>query len=605
MLKKFSGLFLAVLFFTGTGSPAAAEDVSFIAEVDTHTVQAGSPVLLVLTVKGSKDIEPIVLPEIKGFKARDIGSQQQFVFVNGQSEQMVFFRYNLYAMELGRFQIPAISATIDQKTYTTEPINMEVVDQATTSSPGPDNQASVKDKVFIVLSVPTKEYFVGERIPLIIKLYVSENADVNLASNIDFKREGFDVGEIADSRRYQQLLGEENYNTVEFTTYVYPRRPGELTLGPAQLLVRILDRDKSQRRASGIPSVFNDEFLNGFLTSEWRDAMITSEDISLKVFVLPEEGQPGDFSGGVGKFNFDVSVSPVEVNVGDPLTLRMKISGDGSLSNVNFPEPDASEFKFYDPQIREDKGEKILEQVVIPAADQIKEFPPVRFSYFDTEQRTYETIVKGPFPLKVLPADQPALSTALGSVPRPAPSAAAAPSPEEKIGQGISFIKDHPGVFQRPGFYLLKSRVFLGAVFGFIILWLAAFAVYSFRYKLQTDSVFARRFLAPRKARKELSAARQSLDKGGQKEFYDRLMKALQDYLGGKFHKKAAALTPEAMEELLKSRGVNPEISKHLREFLNEGEMVRFASVSVSKEQMAKSFVRVQTIIDYLERQRS
>jgi hypothetical protein len=601
-MRKFIRLFLAIVLLAGFVLPVQAEDISFTAEVDTHTVQAGSPVLLMLAVKGPQAVEPIELPEIRGFKPRYLGPRQQLAIVNGKTDSSISFMYNLYAMEVGHFQIPAISVTINNKIYTTEPIEIEVVDQATTNSPT-ENQATVNDKVFLVLSVPTKEYFVGERLPLTIKLYVSESEQVNLASNIDFKREGFDIGEIVDSRRYRQMLGGENYDVVEFTTHVYPRRTGELTLGPAQLLCRILARDSQRRSSFDLPSVFDDDFFSGFFNNEWRDLMVTSADISLKVLPLPEEGKPADFSGAVGQFDFEAWLSPAEVKVGDPLTLRMKISGNGTLQNINFPPPAAGsggtpQFKFYEPQVREDKTEKTLEQVVIPTTDRVKEFPTLRFSYFNTEKRKYETIVKGPFPIKVLAADQPAAPKVVGGGQMP--GLPPAKMEEERVGQGISFIKDYPGTLRPVGFYLYKSPGFLTLVVIVILFWLGAFAFYSFRYKLKTDAAFATRFLAPRKARRELNEARHSLDKGNQKEFYDRLFKTLQSYLGSKL----AAKRGDTMEELLKRQGANPQIVADLREFLSEGEMVRFASMSVSKENMEKSFVRVQRIIDYLERHR-
>src|SRR6185436_19772477 len=97
-----------IFVFLGTIQAAHAEDISVTAEVDTHTVQAGSPVLLMVTVKGTQSVDPVQLPEIKGFKARYLGPRTQMPIINGKSNSSIAFMFNLYAMELGHFQIPAI-----------------------------------------------------------------------------------------------------------------------------------------------------------------------------------------------------------------------------------------------------------------------------------------------------------------------------------------------------------------------------------------------------------------------------------------------------------------------------------------------------------------
>ena len=227
----------------------------------------------------------------------------------------------------------------------------------------------------------------------------------------------------------------------------------------------------------------------------------------------------------------------------------------------------------------------------------------MRFTYFDTEKRSYETIAKGPFPLTVSPADHQAPPRSAAGLPES--PLTIADVKDEKLGAGISFIKDYPGTFRPVGFDRYKSPGFGAAAIIFVILWLAGFVFYSFQYKLRTDTAFARRFLAPRQARRDLDQARNSLQKGDQKEFYDRLSKTLQSYLSSRFHKKIPVLTTEGVDKLLKDRGVKPEMLTDIKEFLSECEMVRFASVSVRKEKMEQGFIRVQRVIDHLERHRS
>ena len=123
---------------------------------------------------------------------------------------------------------------------------------------------------------------------------------------------------------------------------------------------------------------------------------------------LPEEGKPEGFSGAVGKFGFNVSVSPTEVKEGDPITLRMTVNGEGNLTAFEMPSLSSKDnFKLYDPQIIEKDNIKKSEQVIIPNSAEVIQVPKIQFSYFDPDLKRYQTITRGPFPITVTKPRKP------------------------------------------------------------------------------------------------------------------------------------------------------------------------------------------------------
>lgn len=332
---------------------------------------------------------------------------------------------------------------------------------------------------------------------------------------------------------------------------------------------------------------------------------LESADLKVRVIPLPEKDRPQDFSGAVGDFSFDMTVSPEELKVGDPLTVRMQVLGQGNLKTVAMPSLksfDAVEelFKFYDPQVREEEGAKILEQVVIPKKENISEFPAVNFSYFDTQDNVYHTITRGPFPLKVRP---PAEGEELKVVGLGGTAAGLEPyAPEEKLGHDINFIKGHAGSWQPVGLRFYARPGYILGVGFLIAAWAGIVVLYHFTHRIKTDAAFARRLQAPRFAKKGLSQAKTHLAQGDPKKFYDTLFQVLQKYFGNKFHMASGTVTLENIQRILKDRGAHGTVMDDIRTVFEECDIVRFAAMDKDSAAMRASYARVEKIIDHMER---
>lgn len=594
------GLYIAVLFLCLNPNLSYAQNVSFEATVETNKVELGSSLQLALTIKGSKKpSKPFQLPEMEGFESKYLDKSSTHIsFINGVYSLSNSFVYELYPLKTGRFQIPSFKTTISGKEYATQPIDIEVLDAGTVSS-NKQNQSDtpvpLNDRIFVSLSASKNQVYLNEKVPITIDVFSNELTIQNIQYP-EFEHIGFSVGDYKEPNRYQRVINGVQYDVVRFETSVYPTRAGDLSLGPATLACSLLFKQSSSKN---LGSIFGDDFFDGFFeTYNTRTITLESADeVSIKVLPLPEEGKPKDFSGAVGQFDFDVSVSPKELKEGDPITLKIKVSGEGNLDAITMPSLKENEtFETYNPEIDTENGAKTLKQVVIPKTDKVKEFPAIKFAYFDEKKQQYQTITEGPFPITVQKLSEEEQLKVVGFGEEKVLVL------EEKFGRDIVFIKDAAGKFQARKSYFYRSPKFIVLVVASFIAWLGLLIWYRIIHRLRTDIVYARKLHAPKRAKKELALAEKYLQKEQQKEFYNAILKTLQEYFGNKFHLVSATITFETIEESLKSKGINQEVIGSVKSIFAECDLVRYASLSLDNEKMEDNYQKTREIIDYLER---
>lgn len=580
-----------------------ADTITFEATVNSPRISLDEALQLTLTFTGVREnLDPINLPVLNGFSAKYLGPSTSVSIVNGDYHSEKSFIYNLFPNKIGRFQIPAISATISGQMYTTKPIDVEVFespDQAQASNTTTDqNQApsadSLKDKVLIMVSAGKKEVYLNERIPLTIKLLVN-GVPVRDIQFPQFDKTGFAVDDFDKPQQGSQLINGVRYDTVEFKTNIYPNHLGDLTIGPVEIHGNVLYKTGQNNPFNQDNDFFGANVFNNFFDSyATRPLTVTSQPILLHVSSLPEENRPQDFSGAIGQFDFQAGVSPLQVNAGDPLTLKMDIKGNGNFKSLKIPDFEAPGFKTYGPQIKNVGDEKTAEQVIIPTSAGIKEVPALHFSYFDTSIKDYKTITQGPFAIQVM-----------------------APSPDQDFkAVGFSDVSREPSLPNSNQFSFGKmfhavhkilrklcESIWFWASLGFIFAAEVIYFMWSrFQYRLENDAAFARRLKAVKEARQALIPAGEYISKGKTKDFYALLSKALRDYLANKWHQSSAALSVEEILVNLKTAKIDETLMAKVKTLLEQCDMVCFAGTTFDSDKMRADLSQARDLIAHLEK---
>ena len=287
--------------------------------------------------------------------------------------------------------------------------------------------------------------------------------------------------------------------------------------------------------------------------------------------------------------------------MGGYIAVKKVITGEGNFSTVELPAFDGKDdFKIYDPDVKQEEGRKIFEQVIIPKTEKVNTIPEISFNFFDTRSGEYKTITRGPIPIKV----NPLLRGEELKVFETAGESSVTAARREILGRDIIYIKDNPGVLKPRGELLVRNKLFIAVQF-IPLLAVIAFMIFQRRKeRIEKDISYARRLRAPRKARQNMRHVRRLLDSKEPNIFFDAVFKTLQEYLGDKFHLSSAGITSDVIGEL-KARNVDKEILGRLSECFANCDMARYASSSVTRDQMVRTFKLLGEIIDEFERMKA
>ncbi len=548
-----------------------AQDISVTASLSSPTIALNEAAQLTITVVGAKDdITPPDVPKIEGFAVRFLGPSTQISIVNGQYSSQRSFIYNLFPAKTGHLQIPAITLNVGGADHTTAPLDMEVTNAAATpaaASTAAPTAESLKDRIFLQLSTPKARVYVGEKVPVSIRLFVNSLPLRNIQFPV-MEKNGFVMDGIGQPQQYSQELNGVKYDVVDFSTYIYPTRAGDLDLGPVRLEGNLLY--KTERSASSGGGLLNDDFFRGFFDNyQARPITLNAEALKMHVLDLPEEGRPANFSGAVGQLDFIASVAPSEVKVGDPLTLRMKVSGSGNFKSLEMPVFNDSRFKAYDPQTKDEGNARTLEQVIIPTADGITQVPALAFSYFDPMAGEYKAATQGPFAIKIAAAEPGHEFKAVGfsNLPQGAPI---------KVEQ-VDYVQEYVKKPIKKLIAFCRTPHSWAMALGFCLI-VGGWSIWrNFRKRLISDDAFARKFNASKNAKQGLAQMEKLLKAGDEPGFYAMLHKTL-----------SAHMRDKGLKE-----GNVPE----LKAIYESCDLVRFAGVRLGADQMQRHLEQTRRIV--------
>ena len=204
------------------------------------------------------------------------------------------------------------------------------------------------------------EVYVGERVDLALTLYIG-NVRIRDLQYPGHRRRRRDARQVLATRARAAACSTASATTrCVLRTTMTPVRPG----------TRRPQRQHGDERGHRPPR-HGSACSTQFFPAEAKPVEVRADAAQLTVLPLPEQGKPADFTGAVGTFDFTLTAKPTELDAGDPITLRMEITGERQprQRQRRRPCPVDDRFRVYDaqPVKGEDSGERrVFEQVVIP-----------------------------------------------------------------------------------------------------------------------------------------------------------------------------------------------------------------------------------------------
>jgi hypothetical protein len=419
-------LLLQLLF----SSTVSAGDINVSASLNASRFPEDQGVLLSVTVNGAGSAR-VEQPRVDGLQIVYRGQNSQIQWINGKSSQSVSFSFIVQAEKAGNYTIGPIRVEVDGTTYTTEPIRCTVTPVQASKAPPAGRQgmqsqqnnapaarlrSGEAEQIGFMRVVPKKEtIYSGELVPFTIKAYFRQGMRVTIKSAPRFVGDNFILHSIDDQpRQSEEMVNGTPYTTLTWQGTLSPVKEGTFPM-EVEMDAGLLVRAKRQRPTSPFDSpFFNDPFFDDFFARySHRDVKVASPEKKITVKDLPTRGRPGDFSGAIGTYSLAVAASPLEAGVGDPITLKMVVTGTGNFDTVQAPQlTDTRNWKTYPPsedfeEHRPGQGKKTFEQAIVPTSGKITAIPPVSFSYFDPDSGAYVSVSSDPIPLRLKAGTSP------------------------------------------------------------------------------------------------------------------------------------------------------------------------------------------------------
>jgi len=558
---------------------AVAQDATFTTSVEPPNPAAGEQFAVSFTSSGSD------MPDTRSFKGPDLGRfvvmsgpniSQNMQFINGRMSASVTFTYYLYAREAGKYSIGSASVDVKGKTYKTEPVQIDIV-AGKPRSPQREEQTStaaeIGDNLFI-RAIPSKQRVrQGEQLTVTYKLYTRVSmSDYSLSKVPTY--EGFWAEDFEMSRNPEvtsEVHEGNQYRVVTLKrTALFATQSGSLKLAPLQ--VKCAVQVQSRRRSNDPFDIFNDPFFGRFQTVEQE---VSSNALTITVDRLPA-GAPETFSGAAGQYTLTASLDKPETRAGDPLTLKLTISGKGNVKLLVMPKPVfPADFEVYEPKISDEitreggviRGRKTAEYLIIPRNAGERSIDPVAFTYFDLERNSYATQRSQRFEITVTPGRELASGSA----------GYAAKEDVRLLGEDIRYLKLELGSIVRHDDMPFANLWF---VLGMMLPPLVLVGAFVYRKRIESISgnvTYWRSQKAGKEATKRLKIARRVLSTGNNIEFHNEISRALLGYLQDKLSIPKASLSIESAVARLKDRGVESTHSEAIESCIQRAEYARFA----------------------------
>ncbi len=350
------------------------------------------------------------------------------------------------------YVIPGMTVVIGGQSFSSQPIRLKVAEagKAQVTAGG----------AFLRLLAPKNEVYLGEILPVDVVLYYPQA--IQGAEMPQLAEEGFTLGKMLQPAQSSTVLNGQQFSMATMKTFVVPAKVGKLELGPATMSVNA-PKPNSRRNIFG-------------QLVDWQQVTLQSDPHALQVLPLPKENVPPGFTGAVGSYAVTITASPTNIAVGDPITVKVQISGRGALEGITLPPqtgwltnswvyPPTSDFQPDPNDPLGISGTRTFALTIVPQTMDVKELPAYVFSYFDPEQKSYRTATQPAIPLIVRPS--------AASLP---PPTAVNPNnaPENTApNQDVSLIKSRLGNLAQIQLPLVEQPWFLGLQGIPVIAWLA------------------------------------------------------------------------------------------------------------------------------------
>ena len=306
------------------------------------------------------------------------GASSQVQIINGRMNASTVHSYSLQPQKPGTYSVGPAVVEIDGKSYQSTSITLQVLKAS--------EKAPEETFFYLETSLDQENPVVGQQIIYTLKFFNrAQIADANLALP---EFDGFWKEELDKQRTYEQRVDGISWQVTEIKLALFPTTTGKMEIPAASLSLSVLVDSPGRGRRS----FFDDPFFGG--GRQTKSIRLHSKPLTVMVSSLPKTNKPTEFSGLVGDFTLETSLSKNRVEVGESLTLTAKVEGFGNIRDAKIS------FSFDGVKTYEDKpilklknlpdksgGYKEFKIAIVPQKEGLLELTPITLSFFDPRSK--------------------------------------------------------------------------------------------------------------------------------------------------------------------------------------------------------------------------
>jgi len=550
---------------------------SFTAVLDRNIVPVGETLTLTLNLEGVNAQVTPPMPALSNLAIR--GVSPGYRMVNGQ---LVGLSYTctLQATQAGKTTVPSIAIAAAGQVLRTEPLQVHIVPAVTNTGPA-----------FLRLYTAKTEVYLGEGFPVEVHLYFQNIDDPRYPR---LNAPGFSLVQSEEPLRTSTQVGGIGYNLFIFKMAATPARPGNLQLGPAECALTVL---------VPIPRNPRDPFSALFGPNFQRSPTnLQSAPVAMRILPLPSENVPASFNGAVGSFSMAVSASPTNLAAGDPITVKISISGQGRLDAVILPDqPQWRDYNTYPANKKIESSDPLglsgtvrFEKVLIPQNHEVRLLSPFEFSFFDPGQKQYRTLTGPAFPLSVRPG-------AVTAVVMPQTNITA--GAQQPSGDDILHIRAQFAAGSASAL-LIRQPWFVGLQTAPVLTWLALLILRKRRESLANNPRMRRQREVARRVRAGLRELHSLAAGQNSDSFFALLFRLLQEQIGERLDVPASSITESIVDERLRHGNLPPQTLSDVHDLFQVCNQARYAPQKTSQE-LSAMIPRAEAVLVELQKLRA
>ena len=384
--------------------------------VSPSVADAGIPFEIQVRLQGEGRSAPdldVPTPEVLGLEmleGPDVRSGSNLSIVNGRTSAAWTrtFTWTVVADSPGLYQLPEVVFTGSELDFRVNPGSVVV------------RELEPSRDVFVELRcsnlTPWIDQIVDLELTVLFRPFQDEDLGTRIGSQdlvqlIDWNRSALgpfsNILDDQDRRRGQFVRGrgeQQGWEGFRWTVSKRFRSAGDAVLEPVRLIgtypVSLVRR--------------NTVFGSSIQIAKRRPVRVDTNPLEFQVCPPPQDGQPEDCVGAVGRFSLSTSLDRVSLGVGEPVTLTMRVEDlDGNADLARLPDPpieqqlqDAGWQLSPDPAPGKVEGQVRTIRRSIRPTERADKLPRLRLPYFDAESSEWGVTVAEAIQVQVTAVSQ-------------------------------------------------------------------------------------------------------------------------------------------------------------------------------------------------------